>query len=171
MFSTSSGVASAVSEVALVNCCLPHPNRLPCGAPQASLYLAAALARAGREYSLYDTSIDFRPATFTSDALYDYLAAVPSRVLGLSLWDSVLPRVLVATRRLKQDQPDRVLILGGPSASALGPQIMHRFPWVDCLIVGEGEVTLPLLLSFIESTHVDIDRLPKSLSQKRVDCR
>jgi len=163
MSAQADGAMIATEAISLVNCCLPPPVRMTCGAPQASLYLAAALSRAGREVSVYDTAMDFRPETFTADALYDYLSAIPSRVLGLSLWDSVLPRALAATRRLKEEQPDRVLILGGPSASALGANIMRLFPWVDCLVVGEGETSLPLLLSFVESGNLSLDLLPETV--------
>lgn len=91
------------------------------------------------------------------------MADIPERIIGISLWDSVSPKVILATEKLKADYPDKIIILGGPSASALGEYLVKYFPWIDYVVVGEGETVLQNLLMWIVSgdhnTHALSERV------------
>ena len=138
-------------HIALVNCCLPHPPDKLIGPPQSSLYLASALAQHGLASKIYDTSTAIAPTDFTPEKLYHFLINIPERIIGISLWDSVSPKVILATQKLKADYPDKIIILGGPSASALGDNLVKYFPWIDYVVLGEGEAVLQNLLTWIVS--------------------
>lgn len=145
--------------IALVNCCLPPPPDKLIGPPQSSLYLASALAQQGWTSKIYDTSTDIAPADFTPDKLYHFLENIPERIIGISLWDSVAPKVILATQRLKAKHPHKIIILGGPSASSLGGNLLKYFPWIDYVVIGEGETVLQNLLAWIVSNEHDAHAL------------
>ena len=142
-------------SVALVNCCLPRRQDEPRGAPQGALYVATALAAKGIPSTLHDTAIDLTPSAFTPEALGEYLLAIPAQIIGISVWDSVLTKVVLATRILKNKDPQRFVVLGGPAASSLSDPIIRKFPWIDCAIEGEGELTLVNLLNWLHSGRTE----------------
>jgi radical SAM superfamily enzyme YgiQ (UPF0313 family) len=113
--------------------------------PLGPLYLARALEDAGfavdfRDYQLcpYDDPFD----------LGNFLDFVkdPAPVIGLSCMANLLPFTIHAMRALKERYPDRLLVLGGVGSKAVEDKILRRFPWVDVVARGEGEVTGPELL-------------------------
>ena len=113
--------------------------------PLGCLYLARALENAGLE-------VDFRDyQTAPYDDPFDlanFLEFVkdPAPVLGLSCMANLLPFTLHAMRTLKERYPDRVLVLGGVGSKAVEDKILARFPWVDVIARGEGEITGPELV-------------------------
>jgi radical SAM superfamily enzyme YgiQ (UPF0313 family) len=113
--------------------------------PLGCLYLTRALEAAGVE-------VDFRDyQTVGSDSPFDmevFLAFCenPAPVIGLSCMANLLPFSILAMRALKQRYPDRLLVLGGVGSKAVEEQILRRFPWIDIICRGEGELTAPHLL-------------------------
>ncbi len=138
-------------SVALVNACLPRQPKEARGAPQGVLYVATALASEGIPASLHDTAIDLNSGDFTPEALGEYLCVIPADIIGISVWDSVLPKVAIATRILKERYPDRMVVLGGPAASCLSGALVRQFPWVDCAVQGDGETNFLNLLKWIDA--------------------
>jgi radical SAM superfamily enzyme YgiQ (UPF0313 family) len=59
---------------------------------------------------------------------------------------NLLPFTIYAMRLLKERYPDRVLVLGGVGSKAVEGKILERFPWVDIIARGEGELTGPELV-------------------------
>jgi radical SAM superfamily enzyme YgiQ (UPF0313 family) len=64
-----------------------------------------------------------------------------AKVIGFScnIWN--IEAVMVICRRIKQLAPKTLIILGGPEASAEPEQILSRYPAVDFIVIGEGEIT------------------------------
>lgn len=54
--------------------------------------------------------------------------------------------VLQVLAQVKRMRPDCCCVLGGPHASAVARQTMERHPYVDAIVIGEGERTLPDLV-------------------------
>jgi radical SAM superfamily enzyme YgiQ (UPF0313 family) len=75
-------------------------------------------------------------------------AKVPSGfdVIGLSTICSSYPLTIRLAERLKKVYPDAFIILGGPQASAVDVPTMQAFPFVDLIVRGEADETLPILL-------------------------
>jgi len=111
--------------------------------PLGSLYLVSALERAGidvefRDYQLYSRDLPYR---LDVESFQSFLEG-SSRILGVSCMVSMLPFVLLGTKRFKESHPDHTIILGGPGPSGVAEAIMASMPWVDVVGRGEGEVTL-----------------------------
>lgn len=59
---------------------------------------------------------------------------------------SSYPLTLRIARNVKRAQPDKAIVLGGPQASVVDLSTLAAFPFVDFILRGEAEQTLPLLL-------------------------
>jgi anaerobic magnesium-protoporphyrin IX monomethyl ester cyclase len=122
--------------------------------PLGSLYLIGALEQAGfsvdfRDYQMCDADDPFDLETFL-----DFLDN-PSPVIGLSCMANLLPFTILAARALKEQYPDRTIILGGVGPKSVERAILHRFPWIDVIARGEGELTGPeLLAALIRRNHL-----------------
>jgi radical SAM superfamily enzyme YgiQ (UPF0313 family) len=113
--------------------------------PLGCLYLARALEDAGLEVDFRD----YQAAPYDDPFdLANFLEFVkdPAPVLGLSCMANLLPFTLHAMRALKERYPDRALVLGGVGSKAVEEKILARFPWVDVIARGEGELTGPELV-------------------------
>lgn len=143
-------------DLTLVNVTTPSPSFEKDSAevflPLGCLYLLSALERAGisaefRDYQLFAFDDDDplrigRLQSFLSD---------PAPVIGVSCMVSMLPFVLLGTRRFKEEHPDCTLVLGGPGPSGAAEEIVAAMPWVDVVVRGEGEVTLIELMRALQA--------------------
>jgi len=116
--------------------------------PLGCLYLTRALEDGGftvdfRDYQACPSSDPFDMATFLA-FLED-----PAPVIGLSCMANLLPFTLMAMQALRQRYPHRTLVLGGVGSKAVEGPILRRFPWVDIICRGEGELTGPDLLRML----------------------
>lgn len=118
--------------------------------PIGPLYLASSLADRGRKVEL----IDFRSASnknpFDFRALADAFAAADSPVVGVSLFGNSLPVALAAAQEYRRRGGDKTILFGGPGPNGVEARLLERFPEVDVIVRGEGEVTLPHLLDALE---------------------
>jgi radical SAM superfamily enzyme YgiQ (UPF0313 family) len=117
--------------------------------PLGPLYLTRALEDAGlavdfRDYQCVDSDEPFDMPVFL-DFLRD-----PAAVIGLSCMANLLPFTILAMRALRQQYPDRTLVLGGVGSKAVEEKLLTRFPWIDVICRGEGERTGPELLRTIQ---------------------
>ena len=71
-------------------------------------------------------------------------------VIGLSVMGATLPAALEITRRLRELAPDTRLLLGGPGLTGADELVLERFPWIDAVLRGEAERTLPEVLARLE---------------------
>jgi len=72
------------------------------------------------------------------DTFYEFIQDLNSPYLGISTMAGNLPTVLGAVRKLKDQEPDRCIILGGPGATDAPDLILREFP-VDVIVRGEGK--------------------------------
>ena len=127
-------------------------------APMGILSLAAVLEQAGIDVELVDLNQLF----------YQYIAAgdrekgrdfcafacaalqtVSTDIFGFSTICSTYPLTIRLARALRETHPGTRIILGGPQASVVDVATLRTFPFVDVVVRGEAEVTLPLLLDSI----------------------
>jgi anaerobic magnesium-protoporphyrin IX monomethyl ester cyclase len=124
-----------MADITLVSVGIANPPTIPAGV----LYVAAALEQAGHE-------VDFRDHSAKS-----YTQLDPSRfavslkgsasVIGISCTSDTLPFCLAALRAVKDEEPSKFLILGGPGPTGVAEAILMNFPFIDLVVLGEGEVT------------------------------
>lgn len=81
----------------------------------------------------------------TDDALLARLLAVQADVICFCCYIWNISAVLRVGERLKREQPHRRIVLGGPEVAYRADELL-RYPWVDCVIAGEGERPLAQLL-------------------------
>jgi anaerobic magnesium-protoporphyrin IX monomethyl ester cyclase len=135
------------ADITLVNI----STAVPCGEggkreaylPLGCLYLVGALERAGlgvefRDYQLRSLEVE---NPLNVDSLITFIDD-SARVLGISCMVSMLPFVLLATKRFKELHPERTIVLGGPGPSGVAEAIMRSMPWIDVVARGEGEETI-----------------------------
>jgi ribosomal peptide maturation radical SAM protein 1 len=73
--------------------------------------------------------------------------AASSDVVGFTCSFAQLFASLLVARRIKEKNPECVIVLGGPSvSSAVGPSLLREYPFVDYIVQGEGELPLAALL-------------------------
>jgi len=122
--------------------------------PLGCLYLTRALEQAGytvdfRDYQVCDTEDPFDMASFL-----DFVSD-PASVIGLSCMANLLPFTLLAAAALKERYPDRTIVLGGVGSKSVEDSILTRFPAIDVICRGEGELTGPELLRGLRDGVLD----------------
>lgn len=119
--------------------------------PLGCLYLVGALERAGievdfRDYQLFSKNIPF---PLDVDCFQRFLSD-SAPIVGISCMVSMLPFVLLGTKKFKEYHPGHTIILGGPGPSGVATEIISMLPWIDIVVRGEGEATLVELLGALK---------------------
>ena len=76
----------------------------------------------------------------------DYFARLDFDFFGFSTVCSSYPLTLRIAAEVKQAHRTAVVALGGPQASVVDVSTMRAFPWIDLIVRGEAEQTLPALV-------------------------
>jgi len=116
----------------------PYPVVESLTMPLGLLYLAARLEQAGCEVYLEDLQLSRSPLARLEAALRLHRPAVVG-VTSFSLNLSVASKILQKVKRLSAET---VTVWGGPHVSFDDREVLHRHPWVDVVVRGEGEETL-----------------------------
>lgn len=97
------------------------------------------------------------------DALVQEVLAFDPDVVGFSTYLWSFPFFVEVARRLKQDDPRRLMVFGGPSAR---PSMMSLAPfraaihWVDVLVINEGEHAFREIVALPERSAEHLTKLP-----------
>jgi radical SAM superfamily enzyme YgiQ (UPF0313 family) len=75
------------------------------------------------------------------------LQSVHANVYGFGTISSSYPLTVRLAREVKRAHPDAAIVFGGPQASAVAVETLEAFPFVDVVVRGEAEQTLPELLT------------------------
>jgi radical SAM superfamily enzyme YgiQ (UPF0313 family) len=116
--------------------------------PMGVLALADLLTSEGYETEVLHLGVEWIEDKGFS--LIDYIRRRKPRIVAFSLhWHPQSYEVLEQARQVKEAFPEVFVLLGGLTASFYHREIMERFPWVDAVIRGEGEVPLLHLLEAV----------------------
>ncbi|MEW6532448.1 MAG: radical SAM protein [Thermodesulfobacteriota bacterium] len=118
--------------------------------PLGCLYLTRALEDAGIRVDFRDYQVCEVDDPFDMDAFLAFVEE-PTPIIGLSCMANLLPFTILAAEALKARYPDRIVILGGVGSKAVEDKVLNRFPWIDIIARGEGELTGPELLRALHS--------------------
>ena len=88
-----------------------------------------------------------------------HIAASESDVFGFSTICSSYPLTLRLAKGVKALRPDSTIVLGGPQASVVDRETLTAFPFVDFILRGEAERSLPNFLEEL-SDHRDFSSVP-----------
>ena len=129
--------------------------------PNHGLYMVEASLRAARlpgaEIRVWDLE-----GGGVERVLADLLAYDPD-VVGCSTYLWSFPFFVELARRVKEDDPARLVVFGGPSARpsmfALAPWRAAR-AWVDALVINEGEISFAAIVAEAERSPAALARIP-----------
>ena len=133
-----------------------------------ALTVAGVLERCGDVPHFLDANAEYMRFALSEggadvDGFADHLAAQAVRsnadVYGLSTICSTYPLTLRVARAIKQMRPYSTILLGGPQASVVDEATLHSFPFVDFILRGEVEQSLPMLLAQWQGDYA-YDRVP-----------
>ena len=68
-------------------------------------------------------------------------------VIGISVMANLLPFAILTARRIKELWPTKTIVLGGVGPKAVEEIILRRFPEIDIIAYGEGELTGPQIVA------------------------
>ena len=109
--------------------------------------VAQAARRAGHAVRLIDLQVENHPAYFR---LLDSWR--PDVVAFSCNYLANVPEIVDLAKATKARLPDTFVCVGGHSASFIASAIIaHAEGAIDCVLKGEGEATLPLLLAAVEA--------------------
>lgn len=120
--------------------------------PYGLFALGAAALRAGHQVKLLNLS------AFAWSRVEEIVKALDADVLGMSCWTANRRGVRLVADLVKKHHPETHVVVGGPHATPLGPELLSRYPAVDTVCVGEGDVT------FLEL----VDRIAKGESTRGI---
>lgn len=114
--------------------------------PQPLIYLGAFL----RENNFECRLIDANALGLSLDETVNEILASSPRFVGITS-----PTMLISTagkivKKVKENNPKIVTIVGGPHITAVPNETMMLYPGIDIGVIGEGEITIIELLSSLE---------------------
>jgi len=124
--------------------------------PLGLLYLISALEKKGHvvDFIDYQTfSLDQEGCDlFSVENVIHYFGEM-SDIIGLSCMANLLPFTIMVAEKLKERYPEKTIILGGVGSFGVEELILDRFPWIDVIVRGEGEVTMTELQESFSNHH------------------
>ena len=126
------------------NAAQPPDYNMPIGC----LSLMATLEQHGLRVDFRDYQFNDGDEPQSPDSLASFLEDAAD-VVGVGCLVDFLPIVVLALRRFKEQHPEKTVVLGGPGPSDCAVGLMKTFPWIDVVVIGEGEVTLVELLDHL----------------------
>lgn len=122
--------------------------------PLGLLYLTSVLEREGFVVDLVDYQVFPRenPGNdlFDLDNVMAYIGET-AQTVGFSCMANLLPFTLLAAQRFKARHPRKTVLLGGVGPFGVERRILQNFPWIDIIVRGEAEETLPKLLRVLSA--------------------
>ncbi len=125
-------------------------------APLGLINLATALKGSHHQVVLMDFVLAIRQRTLEMKKyIYDNCAErildeAPDLV-GFSAQCTTYPAVIQICRKIRKKRPDVKIVIGGHNASFVDRLTLDRYPFVDCIVRGEGEITFPELVAAHDS--------------------
>ncbi|HUW94598.1 MAG TPA: radical SAM protein [Anaerolineae bacterium] len=123
--------------------------------PLGLLSLAAVLEEAGHHVSVLDFNYAVSQGAVSLDdgfynAVADRVQEQSPQLVGFSTMCNSYHIALRMAETAKARLPQVPILFGGPQASAVDTETLEAFPFVDMVLRGEAEQTLPLLLASLE---------------------
>ncbi|MBM4364493.1 MAG: B12-binding domain-containing radical SAM protein, partial [Deltaproteobacteria bacterium] len=108
--------------------------------PYGLLALGAQALRAGHAVKVLNLS------AFPWAEVERVVRALPADVWGFSAWTANRRGVALMADLVKRTHPSAHVVVGGPHATPLAPELLRHHPQIDSVVTGEGDVTFLELL-------------------------
>jgi hypothetical protein len=86
------------------------------------------------------------------------LSTVSANVFGFSTICGSFPLTLRLAGVVREAHPESLILLGGPQASVVDVPTLENFQFVDLIIRGEAEETLPRVLDALSQRSIGLER-------------
>ncbi len=117
--------------------------------PLALLYLKAYLVKK-RTLAAEDVQIlEFNPSAGPEEVARRVVEAAP-RVLGLSCYAWNVKTLMAASRRIKQQCPEMLIVFGGPEVGPVARAVLEKQPHIDCIVKSEGELVFAEIVATVK---------------------
>lgn len=103
--------------------------------PYGLFSLGAQAIRAGHQVKVLNLS------SFEWDRVEQVLERLDADVFGMSCWTANRRGVAITARAIKRLHPNALVVIGGPHATPLAPEMLAHYPDIDLVCVGESEAT------------------------------
>lgn len=80
--------------------------------------------------------------------------------IGFSTWCNTFATSVLVAEQIKSLNPDVGIIFGGPQASIIPSEILTEFGFIDFVLCGEADQTLPELLMELDKKDNNLSRIP-----------
>lgn len=127
--------------------------------PLGLLSLAANLQTYGYPVDIYKPTILLHEKKDFKLAAEDILKHKPG-LIGFSSWCISYPALILLAREIKSLAPEISLVFGGPQASILAKKTLDHFPFIDFVLAGEADFSLPELLAEWTKPSPDFSVIP-----------
>lgn len=111
-------------------------------------YLAAPLLKSGHQVKI----IDSPPLNYQNDDVIKDIRQFCPDLIGVSALSSSAEEAYSLIRQLKLEFPNLPLVFGGAHVNCFAEKVTKDVPMVDCLVYGEGEITLKRIVDSLEQT-------------------
>ena len=120
--------------------------------PLGLLYIATVLRNAGAEVSILDQAVK----NLTVKEVVDWVKREDPDFVGFSTLSSSGRTAAIIARLVKEENPDIVVSFGNYHATFSPERILKKYPQVDLIVRGEGELTVLELKEWLEGKR-DLD--------------
>ncbi len=124
--------------------------------PLGLINLASFLKPSAHKVKIFDFPLDIRRKSLVLDT-HIYLQCArrilefSPRVIGFSVQCTTYPPAVNIARELKKLDPGLKIVFGGPGVSSTDELALSRFPCIDAVVRGEGEITFAELIEAYNS--------------------
>jgi radical SAM superfamily enzyme YgiQ (UPF0313 family) len=118
-------------------------DKFTLGIPLSLLYLSGSIRDICSDVRIFDFNIKDNDDM----ALYNMIVGIRPGIIGIScLFSGNFPAVRTIAAGIKNEFPDIKIIIGGMHPTIYAREIMANCPFIDAVILGEGDYTFPSLL-------------------------
>lgn len=110
--------------------------------PLGLLYLGSYAKQLGHRVNIIDGDVE----GYTLDELAQKIVNKKADLIGITVMTPFAANVLNLCKKIKKINPQSKIVLGGIHITATGVEMMESSPYVDFLVLSEGEETLAELL-------------------------
>jgi len=118
--------------------------------PLGILYIATVLKNAGVDVSVLDQEAQ----GYDYYRALDWIKSQKPDVVGFSTFQSSAKMTMALSKGIKRFNPDIKVVLGGYYATFNDTRILIKYPYIDTIIRGEGEITMKDYVSTLKSNNV-----------------
>jgi anaerobic magnesium-protoporphyrin IX monomethyl ester cyclase len=105
--------------------------------PLGMLYIATYLRENGVDVSIIDEAAQ----GFSLNGIVDWVKKEDPDILGFSTCSSSGRKATLIAERVKEENPNIIIVLGNFYATFNAERILRKYPFVDVIVRGEGEYT------------------------------